>query len=284
MRKTVLLLCALGLLLTLAGGVGFAIPSLGGPTGIVSVPTAQVLPMNDVDLALSYQTIKVEGMYDAGDSAALSLKSKLGAAQAVYGGSTTDTFHVWTLQGLAGLSGNTEGWASFSTVNTDERETVWGLGAKTQLPSRWLLGGRSGAALAAGTSYQRWSDVGNMWKLYLTATADLRGPAAQADAVHSVFGTLGLMYMRAEPEEGSNQSALEPFLGVEAGLTKDTKFGAEYRFKDSDIDSEAVWSLVLRHAFDQQFSAEIGITNASPVGTGLDDQGLFVRVGYHLPY
>lgn len=40
---------------------------------------------------------------------------------------------------------------------------------------------------------------------------------------------------------------------------------------------------MLRHAFSPKVTVELGTTNASPVGTGLHDQDVFVRVGYTFP-
>jgi len=56
MRK----LCTLALLAALAvfaaGGAAQAMPSLGGPTGIVSVPNALVAPQGQLQAALSFQS------------------------------------------------------------------------------------------------------------------------------------------------------------------------------------------------------------------------------------
>jgi len=288
MRKTVLLLCILGVLASVAAGVGLALPSLGGPTGIVSVPTAQVLPMNDVEAALSYQIIKLEGTYDSGSSANMAVHPKALAPQRAdsldspFG---TDRLRVWSLQGLAGISERTEAWASFGSVRDGSRENVWGIGLKSQVPTK-LLKQSKNTALAVGGSFQNWDDVGSAEKLYLTATTDLRTfrkPAQTQPSGLPVYGTLGLLWLRAEPEHGSSETLLRPFLGAEAAVGQDTTLGAEYRFSDDSIDAKAIWSFVLRHAFDQTFSAEIGTTNASPVGTGMDSQGMFVRVGYHFP-
>jgi hypothetical protein len=281
MRKTVLMLCVLGVLVAAAAGAGFAMPSLGGPTGIVSVPTAQVLPLNEVEAALSYQIVKLNALYGPDETAELAAPLQ---AASLSDALTANRLRVLALQGLAGISNGTEGWASFATVRGGKRENVWGLGAKALLTTKFMKGAKS-PVLAVGASYQQWENVGSVDKLYLTATADLRTMSKPLQAQSTgipLYGTLGLLYLRANPDGGSSDSLLRPFLGLEAGIAEDTKLGAEFRFSDNSIDDRTVWSFVLRHVFDQTFSAEIGTTNASPVGTGMDHQGMFVRVGYHL--
>jgi hypothetical protein len=85
-------------------GVGFSMPSLGGPTGIVSVPNALIAPRS-LEMALSYQKLTTgEGMYD-GDDTVWSL-------QALAGSMYNEDDTVWSLQALAGLTDKAELWAA----------------------------------------------------------------------------------------------------------------------------------------------------------------------------
>lgn len=293
MRKTVLALCVLAVLFVAGGGVGFAIPSQGGPTGIVSVPIAQVLPLNELEAALTYQSIKLESMYQSHGAFELSLRDKLAAAQSGYGGGgggfggfganpifTDDSLGVYSLHVLGGVADRVEGWAQYSFVNGGGSTNVWGLGAKALVrpPDPSLLWG---ASISAGASYQSWIDVENVTKAYLVATAPLNAKRTASRAAPPLFGTVGLMYLKADGDAFvGSESGVLPFLGLQAFFNAQASAGIEYRWP-GDMDAEGIWSLVFREQLSPQYSAEIGTTNASPAGTGLHNQGLFVRLGYH---
>jgi hypothetical protein len=299
MNKRLLTLPVLAALLLAAGsGVGFAIPSLGGPTGIVSVPTAAVAPANALQAALSYQTFKMEQI----QSAAM---YQVGQAWQMYSTSGKEDFTVWSLQALTGITDKAELWAAYSSVRDTEDSHLWGIGGKILLTKE----PEEAAALAVGASYQKWanavivpvvtlydstasvslapSDV-DVTKLYLVATKDFTpmkgekwewGPGAGT----RMLGSLGLMYLKADPDVGESNSLTRPFLGFEFVGAGGTTLGLEYRWKDSDLDAKAIFSAVLRHRFSPEVTAEVGTTNASPIGNGLDDQEVFVRVGYSFP-
>ena len=57
----------------------------------------------------------------------------------------------------------------------------------------------------------------------------------------------------------------------------------EYRTKDNDLDAKAVFSAVLRRPAGRGLHWEFGTTNASPLGLGLEDQEVFLRLGYDYP-
>lgn len=133
-------------MLVAASGVGFAIPSLGGPTGIVSVPNALVAPEKTLETALSYQALKIvqaAGMYAAGGAAGM------------YAPSEAEHFTVWSLQGLAAVTSQAELWAAYSAVRNHNDSHIWGIGGKVQLTKE----PEEAASLAVGASYQKWVDV-----------------------------------------------------------------------------------------------------------------------------
>lgn len=280
-----------GLLLAAMSGVGFAIPSLNGPTGIVTVPTAYVAPDKTLDYALSYQKFKIKNLVASGGMYGITEES--------------EDLTSWSLQALTGISKQAELWTAYSRVNDGKSSNIWGLGGKVQLTKE----PEEAASLAVGGSYQRWQDAfveqisvtgldglpvvvsettadATVWTGYLVATKDFTpmkgeswewGPGAGT----RMLGSAGLIYKKID--NSGSMSLTRPFAGVEFIGPSGASLGLEYRWKDNDIDKKAVFSAVLRYKFSPKVTAELGTTNSTPVGTGLDNQDIFVRVGYTLP-
>jgi hypothetical protein len=277
MRK----LCTLALLAALAvfaaGGAAQAMPSLGGPTGIVSVPNALVAPQGQLQAALSFQSQSQE-MYGAGIDVS-----------------------IWQLNLLAGVTKQAELWAAYALADQDsptasETAHLWAFGGKYQLTSE----PKDQAALAIGASMESWSDLavaGDMYglsvddvdvlKAYIVATKDFTpmtgGSWEYNNTTTRILGSLGIMYAKIDPDGGDSESMTRPFVGLEFVGTGGTDLGLEYRWKDDDLDAKAVFSAVLTHKFSNKIEAQIGTTNAGPAGIGLDDQDIFVRLGYTFP-
>jgi len=251
---------------------GFPMPSLAGPTGIVTVPNALIAPRS-LEAALSYQLLAdSNGMYSEDDT-------------------------VWSLQALAGVAENGELWASYSTIRDGGSAHMWGVGGKLAL----MREPQNAMSLALGASYQQLSDSIGMYdvstgpfdmsfdekvtKAYLVATKDFT-PGAGMHALASA----GLMYMQAKASVDAlgtslseSESLTRPFVGLEFIAPSGTGLGLEYRWKDDTLDADAVMSAALRLALSDQFRVEIGTTNADPMGFGMDDQNLFFRLGYSVP-
>jgi hypothetical protein len=293
MSKRVWLLPALAILLVAVGGsAAFAVPSLGGPSGIVSVPNALVAPVGQAAAAVSWQQMQ-----------GLDLYSDTGLGD----------FSVWSLQVLGGVASGAELWAAYSNSADDLDTTAWGIGGKFQ----FLREPEAPVTLAVGASYQKETgDVSiavademyatvdldldaNVWKAYLAASKDFTptGLTTEWAAGTRIVGTAGVLWLSADldvtlggsavedlfggPITGSgSESLFRPFLGVEFMGTQGTTLGLEYRWKDSDLDFKNVFSAVLRQCFPNGFFGEVGTTNADQVGLGLDDQNFFVRAGY----
>jgi hypothetical protein len=281
------------LLLSAACGVGFAIPSLNGPTGIVTVPNAYVVPLKSIDYALSYQKFKVMNLVEAAD---------------MYGGSalseTPNDMTAWSLQALAGVADKAELWAAYQSIQDHDNSSIWGIGGKVQLAKE----PEDSTSLAVGAGYRNWIDAftteittttglgtpiviasttdnAKIWNAYIVASKDFTpmksekwewGPGGGT----RMIGSLGLVYLNADVP-GTSESLTRPFLGAEFVGAAGTTLGLEYRWKDNDLDEKAVFSAVVRHQFSPEVTAELGTTNANPVGLGLDDQNWFVRLGYH---
>jgi hypothetical protein len=259
------------LALAAGSGVGHAIPSLAGPTGIVSVPTAAVAPVGQLQTALTFQS------------------------QEMYGG--TIDVDYWAINFLTGVSDEAELWAAYAladqeTPTASETAHLWAIGGKYQLAAEPV----DQASLAVGASLEQWSDSMLMYggledidviKVYIVATKDFTPMGAQSwewtDTGTRILGTLGLLYIDVDPDSSSGDSLTRPFLGVEFIGAGGTTLGLEYRWKDDDLDDDAVFSAVLRHPVSPEVCLEVGTTNAGPAGLGLDGQDVFVRVGYNFP-
>lgn len=312
-RKLWVLPVLVAVLLALGSGASFAMPSLGGPTGLVSVPNALVAPRGELQVAVGYQKV-TEGLVLSSGSAYgvdADLARKLKVAQA--GGTGiefNEDFSVWGLQVLSGVADGAELWAAYQHANSDIADKIWGIGGKFQ----FLREPKDQAYVAIFASYQK-ADGGSALLLSggmytepelfdvnlsdkvttvgLVATKDLT-PTGVAGSEWSsgakLFGSAGVMYKRSRSsltvngsEASGSDSLTRPFLGAEFVTTDGTELGLEYRWKDSDLDAKAVWSAVLRHNFPKGFAAELGTTNADPLGFGTNDQNFFVRVGYSFP-
>jgi len=265
---TLALLAALAVVA--AGGAAQAMPSLAGPTGIVSVPNALVAPPGQLQAALSYQS---QSMNDV-------------------------DIKYWGLNVLAGVSKEAELWAAYAladqtTPTASETAHLWAFGGKYQFTSE----PKDQAALAIGASMEKWSDLANtssmyfgdvdVLKAYIVATKDFTPMTGKSwewtNSTTRILGSLGIMYVKIDPDGGDSETMTRPFVGIEFLGAAGTSLGLEYRWKDDDLDAKSVFSAVLSHKFSKQVEAQIGTTNAGPAGIGLDDQDIFVRLGYTFP-
>ena len=277
MKKALWTLPLVAALLVVGSGFAYAIPSLAGPTGIVTVPTAAVAPEGELQTALTYQSQQIAG-------------------QGMYGGDMDVS--LWQLQALTGVSDEAELWAAYAladqeTPTVSETANMWAFGGKYQLTRE----PEDQTALAIGASIEKWSDVIGMysgaqdidaWKLYVVATKDFTPVSGEAwewsaGGGTRILGSVGIMYMSIDPDGGDRESLTRPFVGIEFVGVGGTTLGLEYRWKDSDLDMDAVFSAVLRHQVSPECTVEVGTTNATMFGLGLDDQDFFARIGYNFP-
>jgi len=262
MRSGLWLPFALALsLLAVSAPAGHAILSLGGPTGLVSVPNAHVAAPGQLDLALGYETLEVQA-----------------DAFGMYG--PEEDYTIWQFQALRGVSDEAEVWAAYSSIDNRLDGSAWGFGGKWQFV-------RQPVAVAAGISYHT-VDLStsaadadtDAWKAYVVATKDLTPNEPDLQ----ILGTVGLMFMDVDvsaPYLGLrgpfDELLTEPFLGVELVSAGGTTAGVEYRW-DDDVEPDAVLSAMLRTPLSEGAFWEIGTTNARLVGLGSEERGGIVRV------
>jgi len=267
--KTVCMLVLLAVALATAGAVAPAAPSLGGPTGVVSTPNAEVAEPGWLQTAISYQSLKVEGS-GAGDP--------------------SESWSVWKLQALSALSERGEIWAGYGRVRDAAVGRQWGIGAKLQVSE--VVSGSP--VLAIGGMYASSSGPGDgdgkVRNAYIVATKELTPMGAEGwgwgpGGGTRTLGSVGLLHISCDSDVAGGQDLrlTRPFVNLDFRGTGGTDVGLEYRWADNEMDEKAVFSAVLRHAFSPEVSGEIGTTNASVSGTGLDDQDWFLRLGYTIP-
>jgi hypothetical protein len=264
-------------LLGASSTVACAMPSLAGPTGIVTTPTAKVAPTTEWQTAVSYHSLEVVGMYDAS---------------------------LWSLQILKGVADDAEMWAKYLRSTNGEDTDVWEIGGKYQLSERLFerRGFLTDTDVAVGASLGRWVDAFAMYEMTGDWTADVDTFKLYAVVTKQVYplgmaadwewatpsGTIaiasgGLLYQSFDPDVGGSETSLRPFLGLEIIGSNKLTVAFEYRAKDTDVDEKAIWSALLRRQFGPRTAVELGTTNASPIGTGREDQEFFLRFGYDLP-
>lgn len=121
----------LGIALALACAA-YAYPTLAGPTGLLTVPTAAVAPAGQFQAAIDLQYIGSDELYP--------------------------------IRALYGFNGNLEFGATYFTGEATGDDNVWGINAKYALPANFL-----GADWAVGAAYQD-SDNVSTTAAYLAAT------------------------------------------------------------------------------------------------------------------
>lgn len=280
-------------LLIAAAGGAHAIPSLGGPTGIVSLPNADIAPMDELQAAVTYQAFQAAGMY-------------LAESMDMYGASTAaNDAVVWVLQAARGVSEEAELWAAYSRVHNGSDSDIWQLGGKVRLEGV----AQGNTQVAVGGSIGRWANafglpwadsVGmygstpapavsdlDVFKGYIVATQGLTPIAGWQGAAGGagrslIRGSAGFFYLYADSDAAGKDTLLRPFLGVEIDRGLQT-LAFEWRWKDADMEHKDVFSAMLRTPLGQGTWLEIGTTNASPIGLGLADQDVFVRIGHQVP-
>jgi hypothetical protein len=280
MRSWLLVVLTAALLVS-SGASALAIPSLGGPTGIALLPTAKIAPVNEWQTAVGYRSFNTTYMY-AYEEVDMSL---------------------WTFNALKGVASDAELWIAYTRATNGEDTDVWEYGGKYQLSERLLprTGFLAGTDIAIGASLGRWANaLTNADPLlpFYTDTETLRAyfvvttqlvPGGDSDwdweAAPStrIIGTAGMLYLRVSPDALSGDTLLRPFLGVEVIGQTNLTLALEYRFKDSGLEDDALFSALVRYPIDRSTNLEVGLSNASPIGLAHGDQDLFVRLGYSFP-
>jgi hypothetical protein len=295
MSKRLWMLPVLAALLVAGSGIGFAaIPSLGGGTGIVTVPNALVAPVGQLSVEASYQSVQS------------ALATGIEAYEPL-----DDSFSVWSLQALAGVADGAELWAAYSKDTSDLDTAVWAIGGKY----KFYTDATYGADIAIGAAYRSASGDANLilnigeyevpdfqpvdysldatvFDAYLVVTKDFASMAGSEWCPGSkLLGSLGVLYKDLNVDEEAvaefvtltgefDDSLFRPFVAVQWIGADRTSLGLEYRWEDNDLDADPVFSAVLGYDWENGFGAQVGTTNADQLGFGTGDQNWFASVSY----
>jgi hypothetical protein len=272
----------------LAGGAASAsaVPSLAGPTGLVMLPTAEIAPTTEWQVTVGHRSFDVNTMYEPADVS------------------------VWALSLMKGVADDAELWVAYQRVTDGSDSDLWEYGGKYQLsenlfPRMALLGG---AKISVGASLGRWANGVGMGafsmyeegegavggdvetlRAYIVASKQILPEYTGEwvwgtdDVGTRIIGTAGLMYLRVDAEEVGADSMIRPFLGLQVFGSRNLEMLAEYRFKDSDLESDSVFSVAVRKPFGSSTTFEAGLTNGDPIGLGNIDATLYLRFAYSWP-
>lgn len=136
---------------------------------------------------------------------------------------------------------------------------------------------------------------------YLVGTRQLM---ADRDALVSLNGTLGVNWTKVERESttgpaavatlvvgppvptagnttvSSNESAFRLLLGLEAEFANGLRAAVEFQTKNSDLETDALSSIVVRYPFTPALTGQVGYSNAGFGLLGSDDHNLFTGISY----
>ena len=233
--------------LVIAAGAVCAYPSLLGPTGGANLPVANVAAEGQWSVAVDYFNQSSDGV-----DAAIPVRV------------------------LYGIGNNFEVGAMYTLQNTDGSDSLdtWGINGKFLTAS--VLGGFN---WSVGGVYENISDIDlTAFQAYLVGTRVLVEGTETSPAIR---GTVGLNWTKVDYDDGDTD-AFRPFVNVDLGFKGGTNVTAEYQFKNSDIDDDALASIVIRHPFTPNWSGQIGFTNGFRGISGSDDFDLLIGVNYKM--
>ncbi len=220
--KRMAFLAAVVLVLAVACAAG-AYPTLGGPTGLLVVPTTDVTPVRTVDAAFDWANLSQDGQ-------------------------------GYVLRGLFGAVEGLEVGAAYTHVSGTASGRLVGADAKLQLRTQ----PRSSFGLAVGgvlnnSSSHRFDDDNSFVQLYAVASKDLTTRTADlATVAVRVRANVWLLYDSAEDEGG-----IRPFVGVEFTQAEGGQLLLEYQVRaHRDISS-----IALRYPLAAGLSVQAGMSN-----------------------
>ena len=161
--------------------------------------------------------------------------------------------------------------------------------------SEWSVNEKVAMDVAIGASLGRWPDAltnADPFLPFHTDTETLRAyfvvttqlvPGEGGDwdwgsaPSTRIIGTAGILYLRVAPDALDSDTLFRPFLGVEVIGQNNLTLALEYRFKDSGIEDDSLFSALIRYPIDEHTNLEVGLANASPIG--LAGFGLYSGTG-----
>ncbi len=222
-------------------GAAMAYPSLAGPSGTGVLPNTAVAGAGQLQTAVD--------IYDAQQVADPTLPIRLeygaGKNMEVGGGITAGDTTGWNLNGKISYPSTTRGGAD------------WAIGARyayidTQEFARdaYQVYGVASKDFHSGSTYMRGS-VGMNWTALHYAASD------------------------------DTANALRPFVSVNFRFPNRVNVALDYQFRNDELESSALYSVVARYPFSESLAGEVGFTNMNLDGvTGNYATGFFVGANY----
>ena len=176
---------------------------------------------------------------------------------------------AYPLRLVYGVSENTE--IGFDFAKQDDNLDSWGLNAKFATPV--TLGGFN---WSGGIVYKQLNDGDeDGYGLYWVGSRLINEPAEGTPAARM---SLGVSYIDAD----TLGDAFRPFVAVDFEFSNGASVIAEYQFKDSELDDEAMGAIALRYPFSEGFTGQVGFTNGMRGVGGMDDYDFFVGVDFNV--
>ena len=261
-RTKALWLAALLVLAVVAGSsAAFSYPTLQGPTGLVVLPDANVVPRGSWTLAADYVTI------DADDGGLLDDIGFGGDIKLIPGRL------VW------GVADKAELWAAYTGVSNGEGDNghEWALGGKLQIHDDPVTG------VKAAVGYGHYdadicSSCHNIKRdnIYAVVTKESVGRSPQQ---WRWKGSLGMTHTKLTWDDWDEHSIFQPFVGLEASQGRLALVG-EYRPKGPQLDDTGMWSAGLRYAVGRNLALQAGVTNGALFGVAAHGSSAFYGLAY----
>jgi hypothetical protein len=268
--------------LALSMAAAWAYPTLGGATGIVTLPTADVTPTGSADLAVDYQQATIDGdaLSSLGFGTGMYVLEEGKGAMASFDGSDVDVKSL-PARLTVGIAEKAEIWGAYDWLDTDVgTANIWSGGAKVLLMTEPAdecslgIGGSIGRA-------EMFDETLDLASAFLVLSKNISA-AVSPDASVTTKLSVGAMWQSLG--DPADIDSIRPFVGIEFITKESGTFALEYRFKDDKIDAQAPFSAVWRYPIPDMpaLTVEIGTTNAAIGGLGLTDQRIFGGIGYRI--
>jgi len=234
--KTLLLL---GIALALISAAQ-AYPTLTGPTGLATLPTAAIAATGQLQVAADYFNAEEwEGT-------------------------------VYPVRLLYGVNDSLEIGAAY-WLNSDQ-SNAWGVNAKYLLPIKladmpWAVG-------ASYLNFPDWSET--FTQVYFVGSKAFTEASAGMPGFN---GTIGVNWTQDDWDFGTDD-AIRLYAGLEAIFANNLSVAGEFQTKNEDVDDNAIWSLVARYPFTPVLTGQVGVTNAFGPFGWFDDSHVFAGASY----
>jgi hypothetical protein len=215
-----------------------AYPSLAGPTGTGSLPTASVVAPGQLQAAID--------LYEANEW-------------------HSDT--AVPIRAVYGIAPNVEVGAGYTNQQiADDDGNSWNINAKlkagvTQGDITWAVGGRYGQ-----TDVTAFDTTQSAAQLYVVASKDF---VMSHSSVPTIRGSLGLNYTSLDtdtPDGAFSDSALRPFISASATFANRVNVSLDFQAKDHNLDIHPMHAIMVRYPFTNAVAGEIGLTNMQANG------------------